>query len=161
MSESFLNIVLIGFMGCGKSSLGKVLAKEIGFDFIDSDLEIAKSENMAIADIFKTKGEDYFRQLEKNFILNAKNLNHYVIATGGGMPIYADIREMGFSIFLDSSFEVISHRLRSDRNRPLFDTQAHERFITRHPIYTKNADLIIPANGTIKETLKLILEKIK
>ncbi len=161
MPQSLLNIVLIGFMGCGKSSIGKVLAKEIGFDFIDSDLEIIQSQNMSISNIFKTKGENYFRQLEKNFILNAKNLHHYVIATGGGMPIHTDIRQMGFSIFLDASFETINYRLKSKDDRPLFDAQAHKRFSTRHPIYLKNADLIIPANNSIKEIVSLILEKIQ
>ena len=81
------NIVLVGFMGAGKTTIGKLLAKSMGFSFIDTDEEIEKEEGMSIAQIFEKKGEEYFRELESDFITNFRQ-SKCIIATGGGMPCH-------------------------------------------------------------------------
>ena len=76
-------------MGSGKTTVGKILADEINFKFVDSDDLIEKQEDKSITDIFLSKGEDYFRELEKNLILKFKHKS-FVFATGGGLPVFND-----------------------------------------------------------------------
>ena len=102
------SIILIGMMGSGKTSVGKILANHLKFSFIDTDLEIENQENKTINQIFKVYGEPYFRMLEKNLL---KNLNKYnfVISTGGGFPIFNDnmsqLLNLGTTIFLETSLK--------------------------------------------------------
>lgn len=149
-------------MGCGKSSVGKALAQKINFDLIDSDIEISLSQGMSIVEIFRNKGEAYFRQLEREYWdTHIKKACHCVIATGGGMPIHIDPRSMGLSIFLDSSFEVIAKRLELDSTRPLFDDNAYKKFHGRYQTYLDRAHIVIPSNNDIQDIVQLILTEIK
>lgn len=120
-----MQIFLIGFMGCGKSVLGKQLSQELGknFDFIDLDLLIEKKNQMSISEIFQIKGEDKFRELEHNCLedipvtLNMSNKNA-VISTGGGTPCFYGNMELmnriGITIYLQMSTEALMNRLRPD-----------------------------------------------
>ena len=78
------NLVLVGMMGSGKSTIGKVISRKSGLKFIDTDELIEIQEKMKIREIFKNKGEDFFRQIEEKIILKVMKLNGYVIAVGGG-----------------------------------------------------------------------------
>ena len=82
------NIVLIGFMGCGKTTIGKELAKNLSFSFIETDVVIEQQQNKTINQIFSIFGEEYFRELEKQTYLKVSNLKNYVISTGGGVVKY-------------------------------------------------------------------------
>ena len=119
------NIILIGFMGSGKTAAGRKAASKLKMGFFDMDSLIEEKEKKSIKEIFNTKGEAYFRKLEKRFIAGLKNLKNIVVSTGGGVikdkgNIKA-LRSLGTVIFLDAGLEVIANRLKKDgaEKRPL------------------------------------------
>ncbi|MGX2972280.1 shikimate kinase [Helicobacter sp. T3_23-1059] len=156
------NIVLIGFMGSGKSSVAKHLGRNLGRFVLDSDEMIEKILGVSIADFFAKEGEKAFRKKEAEFIAWAKkSVQDAIISTGGGMPIFNNVRQMGFVVYLKSDFDSIVERLDSTKiaKRPLFRDldRARELFEGRREIYAKNADLVVNANATIESiTLKII-----
>jgi len=128
-SRTKMQIFLIGFMGCGKSAIGKQLADKLGFDFIDLDPLIEKENQLPISEIFQIEGEDKFRELEHNCLkdvsttLNMNNKNT-IISTGGGTPCFYDNMELmnksGITIYLQMSAKYLLKRLRNEKNtRPL------------------------------------------
>lgn len=118
------NIILIGFMGSGKTSIGKLLARELSFEFIDTDEEIEKEENLKISKIFDEFGEEYFRDLETNYIRklipSSKSL---IVSTGGGLPLRdcnaKILRELGIVVYLKAKKDTIVNRVKEDNTRPL------------------------------------------
>lgn len=154
------NIVLIGFMGSGKSSVGRALAKQKNMYFIDTDALIESFEGQKIRDIFAEKGENYFRELEKNcFEWLSNNVSSAVISTGGGMPtVIDDFSKLGKTIYLKVDFETLLGRLKAEEfdKRPLFQDIEFARkiFESREPIYTAKASLIIDANVKFEDVLK-------
>ena len=125
-------IFLVGFMGAGKSTLGKKLAKAIGYQFIDSDKEISNQEGISISELFETKGESYFRQKEKAFIQKLTGDEKRVIATGGGLPIYNDLMDelnkKGETIYLRVKPSTLLLRLKEGKKkRPLIATMNDEQ----------------------------------
>lgn len=149
-------------MGSGKSSVGRALSKKLKWDFIDSDIFIQDQLKLSITEIFQNFGEEYFRNLEREFIKKHQSIHHCIIATGGGMPIFNNVFLMGKVFFLDASFEHISHRLLDDNTRPLFQdkNKAHKLFLERQKIYKKNCDVIINANKSIQEIVEEILKNL-
>ena len=150
-------------MGSGKSTIGRVLAKEINRYFIDTDALIEHFENRSIDSIFKTEGEPYFRELEKNTFNWLINVDNAVISTGGGLPIYIDnLKAVGKVIYLKIPFEVILKRLNRDEiiKRPLFQNinNARELYYKRDKIYMQKADFVIDADIEIKEVVSKIME---
>ncbi|HIV49599.1 shikimate kinase [uncultured Helicobacter sp.] len=156
------NIVLIGFMGSGKSTIGSALARKMGRFLIDTDLLIESSTGECIAEIFAHSGEQGFRTLESQAIawLSA-NVRNAIIATGGGMPIFNDISTLGEIYYLQSEFETILRRLDNTQRatRPLFsdESKARELYQARSQIYAKTAHYTINANAQIPEILTAIL----
>lgn len=117
-----MNIFLVGPMGSGKSSLGKKLAKSLDKKFIDTDKEIEKKEGKTINEIFENNGENYFREKEKEFLINIPNNLNLVIATGGGIVLDQENREKlkeNIVIFLNASVERQSKRTSRSDKRPL------------------------------------------
>lgn len=111
-----LNVVLIGFAGSGKTTVGELLAKEMGFDFIDTDRYIEEKVGMTIPEIFKSKGEEYFRDLETMALKGIlKSQTHTVIAAGSGMPIRQKnqkmLRKLGTVVYLNGSEEEMNKRM--------------------------------------------------
>ena len=117
------NIVLIGMMGSGKSSIGKILSKKLEFDFIDTDYKIEEIEKKTISEIFKKKGEIYFRNIEEIISLKFLKLNNKVIALGGGGFINPNIRrpvlKKCISVWLDWKNETLINRIKNSNKRPL------------------------------------------
>ena len=107
------NIVLIGYMGAGKTTVGKALAKKLGYEFIDTDLYIEAQEGMTIPDIFEKKGEAYFRALETDVIRKLREKTHCVIATGGGLPLRKEnsdlLKEVGTVYYLMADADKAAH----------------------------------------------------
>lgn len=159
------NIVLIGFMGSGKSSIGRALAKEKGLYFVDTDALIESFEGCKIRDIFEQKGEAYFRECERKcFEWLNNNVSNAVISTGGGMPtVIEDFSSLGKTIYLKVDFETLLERLKAEEfdKRPLFaDVEfAKKIFEMREPIYSAKADLIVDANLSFNEVLKEVSSK--
>ncbi len=149
-------------MGSGKSTIGRILAKETKSYFLDTDILIESFENMKISEIFEKFGEDEFRNMEKRcFEWIKKDVQNTVISVGGGLPVFIpEIKEAGKVIYLKVSFEDILKRMNEEElsKRPLFKDikKAKELFIKRDEIYSKLADYIIE-----NRNLNITLEKIK
>ena len=119
-------IILIGFMGCGKSTLGKKLANRLNIPFIDSDNEIEKIHKKTVGEIFGEHGESGFREMEMEFINTLDSLDGFVLATGGGMPCFNDamtqLNEIGETFYLERSAKELAHRLsHAKKKRPLIE----------------------------------------
>jgi shikimate kinase len=159
------NIVLIGFMGSGKSFIGKKLAKKLDINFLDMDELIEKNEGVQIRQIFTDKGEGYFRDLECKLFENlCQTQKNSVISTGGGAPtVIADLKPLGLVVYLKIDFENLLERLKAEEfdKRPLFQNIdfARELFNKREPIYASKADIIIDAMLTPDEIIKIIMDK--
>lgn len=166
-----MKIILIGFMGSGKSAVGKRLAQELGLPLIDSDeLILQKSKRSSINEIFKKDGETRFRELE---IAAAKKLGratNAVIATGGGAVMnqiiftYLKNKPQTVVIYLALAFATLKRRLRHDKNRPLFaDAQkARVLYKLRKPLYRHYADIIVNRDKKNPEaTVAEIVKKLR
>ncbi len=150
-------------MGSGKSSVGRVLAKELNTYFIDTDALIENFENMSIKEIFETQGEEVFREKERYcFKWIKNNVKNTVISVGGGFPVFIpEIKEAGIVIYLRVGFEEILKRMTDEeiKKRPLFQDikKAKELYLKRDKIYTDLADIIIE-NKEIDQTVNRIKE---
>ncbi len=122
------NIVLIGFMGTGKDTIGRLLAQSLNMEFISTDNLIEFSAGMSIKEIFEKRGEAYFRRLEEQALRTMKGLKNVVIATGGGIVINpknrARLRKMGRVVHLDAELSVLKKRIITKDKRPLIKTQS-------------------------------------
>ena len=121
--KSNKNIVLIGMMGSGKSSIGKILSKKLKLTFVDIDEKIEETENLKISEIFKKKGENYFRKVEEKISLKFLNSENSIISLGGGGFINTSIRKMCerncLSFWLNLKNETIINRIYKSKKRPL------------------------------------------
>lgn len=125
------NYVLIGFMGAGKTSIGKLLAKRSGKTFLDTDEMIVKQMNLSINEIFSVYGEEYFRDLETNLLKVLCNSVHdSVISVGGGTPIREEnrtyLKKLGTVIYLSVTENTVIKRLKGDKTRPLLQGTKEE-----------------------------------
>lgn len=154
------NIVLVGMPGSGKTTVGKLLAKKLGMDFIDTDIEIEQLENSTIPFIFENKGESYFRKVETQVIERISTLQGTVIATGGGAVLNENninmLKQNGSIYFLDRPLENIV----ATSNRPLSSTKQdlEKRYKERYEIYLKASDNRIFSNSTVEDTVLKIEE---
>ena len=119
------NIVLIGFMGTGKTSTGKALAVKLGYAFLDIDQKIEEEYGMSIPRMFSLRGEKFFRECEKNMVKKVAARRKVVIATGGGTVKNAEnmavLRENGFVVCLSANVETVLERTRKKGVRPVLD----------------------------------------
>ena len=148
----FKNICLTGFMGSGKSTVGKLLAKKLGFTFIDLDRVIELAEGRKIKDIFRLKGEKYFRDLETKVTGKIYKNKNCVFACGGGIVKRKKnmdmIKSSSFNVYLSISIPDAIKRLKNVKDRPLIDVKDRDGTIEkmikkREVLYRKYADLII------------------
>ena len=143
-------VFLCGFMGCGKSTVGKVAAGMLGVPFIDMDEHIEQQENMPIPVIFSKKGEKYFRDCETR-VIGQLGEKPSVVATGGGAMLREENAEAaqkaGVVIFIDTDFETCYERIKDDPHRPIAynstKQQLRERFEQRRPLYLAHSRFTI------------------
>ncbi len=164
-------IFLVGFMCSGKSSVGKALARKLGWIFLDVDEEIQKQEKMTIPEIFQKRGEPYFRRLELEVLKDLSNKEKVVIATGGGLgsnPRAMDImKEKGLVVWLDVAFDTFLKRCGKDPNRPLLKKSKEDLknlLIERSKVYSL-AHLRVEASkevdAIVEEVLSFLKSKVK
>lgn len=146
------NIVLIGFMGSGKSSIGRLVAARLRFQFVDTDALIVKRSGLEIAEIFTRHGEEHFRDLERGALESCGALSRSVLATGGGVVVREEnralLRELGFVVQLTASEDVIFDRVSRNTKRPLLHTPdpratVRAMLAARQPLYDAAAQLTV------------------
>ena len=165
-----MNIILIGFMGSGKSTIGRRLAKLLEYDFIDTDHLIEEDQGCSIDEIFKYGGEECFRDMETVLLNNIKNVKNSVIATGGGMILRRNnqdlLQEMGKQVYLKVPKKILLQRLKFDQNRPLLKVKNPEfvlkKMYEERCLLYEQADCIIET-GQIspKQTVLKIIQRIR
>lgn len=163
------HIFLIGFMGCGKTTNAARLAQMTGTERVEMDEEIVKSENMAITDIFKEKGEPYFRDLETNLIESFQRRTPAVISCGGGAVMRPEnvelMKKSGRIVLLTAAPETIYDRIKDSTDRPVLNGNMRVSYIRelmekRRPAYEAAADIVVATDKkTAEEICREILEK--
>ena len=163
------NTVLTGFMGCGKSTVGKRLAKATGRDFLDVDKYIVDKAGCSISRIFAEHGEEYFRALETEALNEIYNtVTGTVISTGGGLPMRKVNRDilnrLGEVVYLDVSPDCVYERLKDDTTRPLLQSEnpmerIEELLGFRRPVYLDGADRTVNVSyRTVEDIIKDIID---
>lgn len=146
------NIFLVGLMGAGKTTVGKLLAKRLKKTFFDSDREIQRRTGVAIPVIFEIEGESGFRSREAAVLQELTQLEDIVLATGGGAVLSLENRQLlsrrGTVVYLRATVDELWTRTRHDKNRPLLQTEdprakLEELLVQRDPLYREVADIII------------------
>ena len=160
------NIILIGPMGSGKTSTGRMLAKEMGYAFADTDEEVTKRTGVSIAYIFDVEGEEGFRKRECLALKECLNDNNTVLSTGGGIVLSKENRDLlqdrGTVVYLQTSIRSQVKRTASTNNRPLLQNKDPEEtleklMLTRAPLYEEIADItIMTDNKSLQEMSKEI-----
>jgi shikimate kinase len=168
---SVRNLVLVGFMGSGKSSVGRELARRWQFRFFDTDAIIRNKYRRSIVDIFASLGEPLFRDEENKALQDLQNSRQAVIATGGGIVLqprnHCLLHSLGVVIWLTASEEVIWERVSRNQNRPLLKTKDPRSTIrdlmsTRYPLYRSIADITVETSGlTHQEVADRVLVAIR
>ena len=151
------NIILIGYMGSGKSTVGRKAAKAVKYNFLDTDTLIEEEEGMTISKLFEEKGEPYFREKEtqtiRRLITEPKG---NIIATGGGLPMKDGnaqlLKELGTVIYLKAETDTLMKRLSGDTTRPLLQNGELQKKIetmlaVRGPVYETTADVVLQTDN--------------
>ncbi len=161
------NIFLIGLMGAGKTTVGKLIAKNLGKTFYDTDQVIEQRTGVKIPTIFEVEGEAGFRKRETTMLEELAQQRNIVLATGGGAIIAPEnraiLKQHGYVIYLRANVNELYLRTRNDKNRPLLqnvDVKAklEQLFHARNPLYTETADLIV---DTGHQPVTVIIQKIE
>lgn len=163
-------IYLIGSMGSGKTTIGKMLSSKLHLPFIDIDKKIEQKEKMVISDIFKENGENYFRKVESDILKKYSALNEFVISTGGGAVLSQDNKKIlnnGYKIYLKISIDAQYNRVKHRKHRPLLiegdlKTILKDLDEVRGVIYSDLADLVVDVSYLEKEdVLSSIMNQIE
>jgi shikimate kinase len=165
------NIFLIGLMGAGKTTIGKLLAKQLGKTFYDTDLEVEKRTGVKIPVIFDLEGEEGFRKREAAVIQELTSLENIVLATGGGAVIAQEnrncLKRNGDVIYLRANVNDLWHRMRHDKQRPLLQNvdiraKLQQLYRDRHPLYMDIASIIVDTgNQPTATVIKQIEQALK
>ncbi len=163
------NIFLIGFMGAGKSTVARELQSVYGMRLIEMDEQIEAQEKMPISEIFATRGEEYFRQLETDLLESLRQEENTVVSCGGGVPMrernVEAMRGSGRIVYLSAAPETVYERVRHSHNRPLLENNMNVEYIkglleARLPRYLAAADLTVRTDGrSVKEICEEILRE--
>ncbi|MGA0824696.1 MAG: shikimate kinase [Burkholderiaceae bacterium] len=165
------NIVLIGLMGAGNTTIGRQLALRLGREFVDTDHEIEARSGASVATIFELEGEEGFRRREAKILLQVMQLEKQVVTTGGGAPIRPENRPViakGFVIYLEADPRQLWQRLRMDQSRPLLSQSSDPKatleklHAERDPIYRQLANCIVTSTrGSMGQVLAQIEQELR
>ena len=159
------NIVLIGMPACGKSTIGYWLSKKINFPVIDADKYLEEKENRVISDIFSNEGEEYFRELETEYLKELSGKEGTIISTGGGAVKKKEnidiLKKTGIVVFLDRTIDAISKE--NHKNRPLLQNpdNLQKLYDERIKLYRRYADIIIKNDDSIDVIVERIITSLK
>jgi shikimate kinase len=166
MNAADVNLYLVGFMGTGKSTVGRAVAQKLGFEVIDSDHEIERAQGKSIPEIFAGQGEAAFRVMEREFIERGHPAARTVVSCGGGLVVQPGMLELlqskGVVICLHASIETILARTARQRNRPLLEVEDPEArirslYATREPIYRKSGTTILTDGRPMSEIVSHVI----
>ncbi|MCB1103660.1 MAG: shikimate kinase [Opitutaceae bacterium] len=152
MTAADVNLYLVGFMGTGKSTVGRGVARRIGFRLLDSDHEIERMQGRAIPEIFAQDGEPAFRVMERQFIETGHPAERTIVACGGGLVvqpgILALLQSKGVVVCLHASLETVLERTQRHRNRPLLEVEdpmarIRQLYAQREAIYKRSGSLVL------------------
>ena len=162
------NIILTGFMGSGKTTVGEILAEKLGMEFVDVDKVIEEKENKIISDIFAEYGQEYFREAETKYLKEICSKKGQIISTGGGAVLksinVSVMKNSGKVIFLDVPADEIKHRLADDTTRPVLQANSFDSvYAERIDTYRRTADKIFAGrvSSEIAEDIYVHLNNIK
>ena len=166
MNASDVNLYLVGFMGTGKTTVGRLAAQRLGFECVDSDREIERRSGKTIPEIFAGPGEAEFRRMEFEFIESGHPASRAVVACGGGLIVQPGAAEMlkkrGVVICLHASIETILERTGRHSNRPLLDcadraARIRALFAEREPIYRSSGTVILTDERPLREVVAHVI----
>ncbi|MEZ5412685.1 MAG: shikimate kinase [Opitutaceae bacterium] len=152
MTAADVNLYLVGFMGTGKSTVGRGVARRIGFRLLDSDHEIERMQGRAIPEIFAQDGEPAFRVMERQFIETGHPAERTIVACGGGLVVQpgmlALLQSKGVVVCLHASLETVLERTQRHRNRPLLEVEdpmarIRQLYAQREAIYKRSGSLVL------------------
>lgn len=165
------NIFLIGFMGAGKSSIARELAKKLQMSIVEMDQRIVEEQGMTINEIFEKFGEDHFRDIESQLILDLGNTEPVIVSCGGGVVIRPEnsqyMKKSGKVVFLTAKPETIFERVCHSKDRPILNGNMNVEFIAdlmgkRLPLYEAAADVMIHTDGkSIAEIAEEIIKAVE
>ncbi len=150
------NIFLIGFMGAGKSTISDYLKNALAMDVVEMDQCIVERQGMSISDIFETYGEEYFRELETNLLIEMQSQSNVVVSCGGGVPMrernVVEMKKNGRVVLLTAKPETILERVKDNHDRPLLENNKTVPFIAdlmekRRAKYEAAADIVLQTDG--------------
>lgn len=167
MNAADVNLYLVGFMGTGKTTVGRAIAQKLGFTLLDSDHEIERLQKKTIPEIFAQQGEPAFRAMEREFIAHGHPAERAVISCGGGLVVQPgmleELQARGVVVCLHASVETILARTARHNNRPLLNTENPEErvrtlYAAREPIYKRAGTVILtdarPLQDIVAHTLR-------
>ena len=172
MSILYKSIALVGPMGCGKSTIGKLLSDKIKVEFIDSDNSLEKRLKLSISEVFKKYGEDYFRNAEEKLILNLASDQHFVLATGGGSVtspnVLSFLKEKFFVVYIKADIDTLWSRVKlNSGNRPLISghdgKKGFQGILLERSTYYNQAHLTVESkfNDKKSEIVQAILKRLR
>lgn len=161
-------IFLVGLMGAGKSTVGRLLARRLGRRFIDTDHEIEKRNGVTIPVIFEIEGEEGFRRREQEVLADLAQTPDIVLSTGGGIVLRPEnreiLRDQGFAVYLSARPELLAERTRHDKSRPLLNVsdplaKLRELYTIRDPLYREVANAVVETGrGAPQQVVQAIVQ---
>ncbi len=164
------NIILCGFMGCGKSTIGRRLSKKTGAEFVDMDKYIEEKAGLTVAEIFEQFGEEGFRKMEREACRELAEKSGLIIAAGGGTLTFREnvdvLGSTGRIVFINVSYEQLCERLKRDTRRPLLQVEnrnerIRELLTERLPMYNRAASIVVDGNFNSAVVTDFILGIVK
>ena len=166
MTPAGINLYLVGFMGTGKSTVGRMLVRQLGFQFLDSDHEIERLQGKPISRIFAEEGETRFRELERTFIESGHPEQGCIVACGGGLVVPPGMLELlrrrGVVICLHAPLETVLQRTMHASHRPLFEVENREQrvrelYAQREDIYRRTGTMVLTDRRPMREIAAHVL----